>query len=550
MINSKSLILVFILALFSYNKMKAQTFSWAKQIEGTNIKEASSICHHDGNVYVSGIFQGDIDLDPGTGTDIHTSNGDFDVFIQKLDSDGSLIWGKTFGGTQIEANYTIATDLFGNVYVGGHFDGTVDFDPNAGVANEVAISSNDTYLLKLDSSGNFIWVKTFEGGYLYSIAVDNDLSVYLTGDYGGTFDANPDAGVYILDSDSSGGSQSFFITKLNGIGDFVWANTPNYLYTNSSGGSSIALDNNGFLYTTGHFQDSVDFDPSSGTYFLGAVGTRGSFIQKMDTAGNFIWAKSIVSDLNNHAFGIDIAIGNNGNVYTLGVFMGTADFNPGISVDNLINLDGGFDYYIQALDNNGDFLWAKSINLDNVSYGGSIEVDDEDNVYIHGEFYDGQDLDPGTGIYNLYVNTMNVYALFVEKLNPAGDFIWAYGYGGVIPDFWGDAMSLDEYGNIYTTGLFDETLDFDIGVDTFLLTPSLFQDIVVHKIAQNDCSNFGITIDSLLNGSCQNGVSYVSAAVINGAAPFQYDWNNSSNSTSDTAFISNPGLYTGKCNRQ
>jgi hypothetical protein len=67
---------------------------------GTDYDNVNSLeVDSSGNVYTTGIFSGTADFDPGTGVSNLTSAGGDDVFISKLNSDGSLAWAKSWGGT-------------------------------------------------------------------------------------------------------------------------------------------------------------------------------------------------------------------------------------------------------------------------------------------------------------------------------------------------------------------------------------------------------------------------------------------------------------------
>ena len=104
-----------------------------------------------GNVFVTGEYNGTIDIDPGPGTTMLTSNGGSDIFIQKLDSNGNFVWGKSIGGQFNDFGTNIIVDSTGNIYVSGAFRSLVDFDPNSG---STPVSSNglrDIFILKLNS---------------------------------------------------------------------------------------------------------------------------------------------------------------------------------------------------------------------------------------------------------------------------------------------------------------------------------------------------------------------------------------------------------------
>ncbi|MEP3118082.1 MAG: SBBP repeat-containing protein, partial [Alphaproteobacteria bacterium] len=133
------------------------TLDWAKNVGGTSDDVSYSISvDSSGNSYVTGIFQGTADFDPGAGTTNLTSAGNDDAFIAKYDSDGALVWAKNVGGTSDDYGQSIEVDSSGNSYVTGYFSGTADFDPGAGTANLTSAGSSDVFLLKLDSDGNLV----------------------------------------------------------------------------------------------------------------------------------------------------------------------------------------------------------------------------------------------------------------------------------------------------------------------------------------------------------------------------------------------------------
>jgi hypothetical protein len=112
-----------------------------------------------GNVYVTGSFQGTVDFDPGPGTeDNHTSEGDLDIFLTKINADGTYGWTQTMGGASGDDGLSAAVDGGGNVYVTGSFQGTVDFDPGPGTEdNHISNGGADIFLTKFtmesDSTG-------------------------------------------------------------------------------------------------------------------------------------------------------------------------------------------------------------------------------------------------------------------------------------------------------------------------------------------------------------------------------------------------------------
>jgi hypothetical protein len=146
-----------------------------------------------GNVIVGGTFNGTVDFNPGSGTTyLATQSGGF---ITKLNSSGSLVWVKPLLGDAATFVYGLDTDATGNIYATGTYSGTVDLDPGTGVYSRTTVGQSDMYVMKLTSSGNFLWAETFGGSgndVSFAIAVDPAGNVYTAGSYREPFDINPD----------------------------------------------------------------------------------------------------------------------------------------------------------------------------------------------------------------------------------------------------------------------------------------------------------------------------------------------------------------------
>ena len=188
--------------------MRMGNLLWVKTIGSSNIDEGSDITiDMNGDLLISGIFEGTVDFDPGPANFNITSNGGIDAFIEKLDTNGNFIWVKTFGGNSSSLAYAdvpnaIATDLIGNIYTIGNFR-DCDFDPSAGVFNLRSNSLDDVFVQKLDSNGNFVWAKSFGGSIQDSgndILVDEFGNIHSTGTYSDSVDFDPDTSSFILRS--------------------------------------------------------------------------------------------------------------------------------------------------------------------------------------------------------------------------------------------------------------------------------------------------------------------------------------------------------------
>jgi len=468
----------------------AQNFEWAQRMGGTGGDASNSIVVDAiGNVYTTGHFNGTVDFDPKSGIFELTAVGSQDIFISKLDSNGDFVWAKRMGGTGFDRGNSIAVDVTGNVYTIGYFESTADFDPENGVF-ELTSAGGDMFISKLDSNGDFVWAKQMEGttstsnSYGNSIAIDALGNIYTTGQFSETVDFDPEIGVFEL---TPLGNFDIFISKLNTDGNFVWAKRMGG--ANNDAGVSITFDAAGNVYTTGFFTETVDFNPGVGIHNLISGGSPRVFISKLDTNGDFVWAKQMGALNSGQNQGFSINVDAAGYIYTTGYFTGTVDFDPGVGVHELTSA-GHFDVFISKLKNNGDFVWAKSMGGPGTDVGYSIAVDASGNIYTTGYFPETADFDPGVGIHNL--TSANNVEIFISKLNTEGNFVWAAQING--PD-WdvSTSIALDATGNVYTTGSFKSTIDFDPGSGVHNLTSAGTSDIFVHKISQGAIASISET---------------------------------------------------------
>jgi hypothetical protein len=245
------------------------------------------------------------------------------------------LWANGFGGASIstqDVGGSIASDAVGNTYTSGHFGGTIDFDPGPGVYNLTAANTSDDFILKLDSAGNFLWVRTlgfFNFNSIHCIVVDDSGSVYSVGTFTGTVDFDPGVGVFDL---TAAGNGEVYVWKLDSSGNFIWAKVFGGTFSN---GYILTLDSSANVYVGGTFRGTSDFDPDVGIFNLTATGPDAAFISKLDSAGNFIWAKAI--DGTNHSDPRSIAINPaaSADIYFAGSFSGTTDFDPDTGMFNL-----------------------------------------------------------------------------------------------------------------------------------------------------------------------------------------------------------------------
>lgn len=316
-------------------------FIWSDQIGGLDNQWARSLALDGmGNIYLTGIFAGSCDFDPGTSVYNFTSAGDYDIFVLKLNATGVFQWAKQIGSWVLEESFSLVSDSIGNVYISGEFSNTVDFDPGPLTYNLTSPSFVDYFLLKLDSGGNFDWVFALDAGgnsVEHSLNLDNKGHIYALGYYSDTLDFDPGPGVYNL---ASGPSGSAFILKLDTAMNFVSVKliqSGNELYLRSA-----TIDKADNLYICGSFDGTYDFDPGSTVYNLTSVGSvQDMFILKLDSLGVFSWVKHIHGGSSANSQASAITISYSGEIYTMGSFaLGIVDFDPGSGVFNLSPFDG------------------------------------------------------------------------------------------------------------------------------------------------------------------------------------------------------------------
>ena len=367
MFNYKQIMLILALAAFS-TLLLAQNpdWLWARNA-GINTfgvtHSVSTAADFAGNVYVTGTFYGTAVF----GATALNSTGNGDLFIAKLSPGGDWLWAKNSGGSA--RGYGIAVDAAANVYVTGCFGGTGTFGSTSLTSN----GNNDVFAAKLDTNGNWLWVKSAGGvdpDYGWGIAVDAAANVYLTGHfwYTATFGATTLTSTSVSD---------IFIAKLDSSGNWLWAR--------QCGGGvygdyplSIKVDNLSNVYLAGCFEGTTDFGSTS----LTSAGYSDIFVAKLNSAGTWLWAKRAGGPNGDYAYGL--ALDASANAYLTGYYWYSTAFGT-------TNLTSSYssDTFVAKLNSNGNWLWAKQAggaSNDWVDMGYGIALDGANNILLAGYF--------------------------------------------------------------------------------------------------------------------------------------------------------------------
>ncbi|MCB9244930.1 MAG: T9SS type A sorting domain-containing protein [Flavobacteriales bacterium] len=472
------------LCLLAASKLEAQTFEWAKGFGGEQGDYGYSVgVDGAGNVYTAGAFEVTVDFDPGSGASFLTAVDQNDIFIQKMDASGNFLWVRGIGGIAYDFANGIHVDAAGNSYITGMFQVSADFDPGTGVYTVNSAGLGDAFVLKLNPDGELVWVRSFGGSENdigNYIMLDASGNIYTIGNFAGTGDFDPGSGTANLTAE---GGNDIFVQKLDASGNFVWAKS--FGGTGDDHGFSLTIDESGNVISCGYFSDTVDFDPGAGTSYLASQGASPDiFIQKMNSSGNFVWAKRIGGNYADAAR--NITTDGAGNVFASGIFNDLVDFNPGNGKADFTSA-GLNDVFILKLDVDGNYVWARTFGSTTNERIRGIKLDADGNIYSIGTYYWTVDFDPGIGVAEL--TSAGSEDIFIHKMDAAGNFLWAQSVGGVETD---DCMNfyMDQSNTMYLTGGFFGTSDFNPGSGTDKLNALDGSDIFVLKLSQSSATGF------------------------------------------------------------
>jgi protein involved in ribonucleotide reduction len=516
------LVTVLLMALVDHVVAQQPQFSWAMSFGNSNTDAGKAVwVDADKNIYTTGTFVGQVDFDPGIDqVFLNSPSNTRHVFVQKLNVNGQLEWIKGFGG----ANAGISIDIFditvdgsGNVIVSGEFLGTADFNPGpqdsliTSVGNTGGISPNNMknpFVVKLDVDGNFVWAcglgatsaAQAGGGDATTVITDNNNDIYIGGWIYGTLDFNPGAGQNTYSAASSLGSG--FLVKLSANGIYSWAS----IIGSGINDTRVRQDH---IYVTG-------------ASFQGINSINHLIVRKMEIAdGSLVWEKTVFG--NSFAVGRSLYLDDKGNVISTGSFDGVStDFNPGAGPDSVLLLNSANGTaFIQKLDSSGVFKWAKNFNATT----SSIVAGYNGNIYTTGSFSGTADLNPGPGpdsVFNLMSTSGN--DAFIQKLDSSGSFVWA-GQFGVNGNETGHSITVDDLKNIYVSGQYTGTQDFDPGTGVNSVanqssvsnSPDIFlvklNDAIVVPVKMISFTALAVNFESRLKWQTENEINAGSFAI-------------------------------------
>ena len=413
----------------------------------------------------------------------------FVFFVVHFQSRAQYLWANSGGGTSDEPTISVVTDSQGNVYAAGNYEDPVTLFSN-GVSSPINTSGVDgCYIWKMDALGNLSWIVPISG---YEVKV-NALAIspldelYVVGTF------HSDLIVPPMDTITSYGVADCFLIKLTTDG--VVERLGSYGGWENDAVRDISCDVNGDILLIGSSFQPDDITPGPAVV---SSPTGGGYIMKLDKEWNLIWYKYVYLYLSK------ISIDENHNLYMSGQFNATIDFDPSAASYQLTAAND-FDAFLLSLDADGEFRWVRKLSGEdaNGSYdsGRSVCTDKNGFVYFVGQCEGNLTVQTVTG--NVTTTSNGLYDFFIQKYSTTGDLIWHQSYGG---QGWNNCQDVlaDSLGNVYLTGSFQGTADFDFGSNTEILTSTPVKFYFLHLLSdgsfssvrstEGDCISYGFDI--------------------------------------------------------
>lgn len=330
-----------------------------------------SVCtDHNGNIYLSGSFYDSLRIDTAKVISVWNK----DIFLAKFNSNGDLIWLKSYGSQILDDSYSITVGPDNYLYLTGTVQG------NNIVFGGITLTgkgNDDSFIAKINEHGIVKWAN-LQGGVDDDQGTDMKVSgsgyIYLTGWFKSpsvTFNT-----ATLVNSDPSGIRKDIFITKYDTSGNEIWAKAVGSSADDVS--LSTAVDENDDFYITGYYESpSLSF----GNITINNSGYIDMFLAKYNSSGNPIWVNTSQGEMEEAATSVIVDI--DGDVYICGYFMGNSTYLNGV---HLINR-GLSDIFVAKYNTLGNILWVKYAGGTSVDKSKSLALDPNGNIYTTGDFY-------------------------------------------------------------------------------------------------------------------------------------------------------------------
>ena len=406
-----------------------------------------------------------------------SSNGEWDIFITKLNASGTgLVYSTFLGGASDDYGHGVDVDSSGSVYVTGYTESS-DFPATTGAYDTLYNGTGDVFVTKLNASGTGLVYSTFLGGasddYGHGVDVDSSGSAYVTG-Y--TESSDFPATIHAFDT-SYNGFMDVFVTKLNSTGTGL-------VYSTFLGGTSyeygygISIDSSGCAYITGG-TGSSDFPATAGAYDTSCNGNQDVFVTKLNSTGTGLVYSTFLGGISDDV-GFSVSVDSSGCAYVTGLTE-SSDFpaTAGAYDTSCNSIFSFLDAFVTKLNATGTGLVYSTFlgGIDN-DYSHGISIDSSGCAYITGET-ESSDFPATTDAYDTLYNGM--VDVFMTKLNASGTALVYSTFLGGISDDVGLSVSVDSSGRAYITGE-TESSDFPATTDAYDTSQNGNHDVFMTKI--------------------------------------------------------------------
>ncbi|RYZ53856.1 MAG: T9SS type A sorting domain-containing protein [Sphingobacteriales bacterium] len=330
-----------------------------------------------GNVYVLGMYQGQISIDNFSyGDAMDNTSNSYNLFIAKFDTTGNFIWLHSFDGAIIASCSGLCPYYFGIEF--DHNDDNFVIALNGADLNYDGMPIGDANLIKLDTAGNIIWTKKCSGkGWDdANIAIDRMDNIFYSGVH------NEPLTIGNLSLPATGGIMETFIAKINSSGQELWINNI-ASFSGLQENQFITSDSAGNTYTGGMAMGEMVYgqDTINNGYFQ-------IYLAKTNTDGEpqylvqYHTTPEPDGALNTHFKAGVIAA--DGSLYVAGALSGTTVVNQ----TDTVHLHPNRNFYLAKTDpENGLAVWYKHDSIPSTvvySEANSVTTDHSNQVFATG----------------------------------------------------------------------------------------------------------------------------------------------------------------------
>jgi len=219
---------------------------------------------NDGTLAITGYFDATLQL----GANTLTAVGELDIFVARLQTDGTVLWAKSFGNVNNEGSSQISSDAANNLYLSGYFTNPLVLNGDTLTPSGLT----DALLMKLDENGELMWWQQMGGSDVdiaTAVHATPDGTSYVIGNYTANFSVNG------VDYDTQA-NDNVFVLQYDADGNLKW-----YIFSKGidyDAATALAYHADGYCYVTGSFRDDLFFD----TNFIESTGSTDLFVLKLD----------------------------------------------------------------------------------------------------------------------------------------------------------------------------------------------------------------------------------------------------------------------------